>query len=219
MFTWKISRKNFYVISMKNFYFHVHFKVWRWVVRLETMRESWRLHCVTIGPPGGLGGVYSTVIVKSMTHILGCVVDWEKTTDEPIFNGSWESQPTNGSQRILTQYQKLLLGVQTVNLFWPGLFTHTIHTCISVSHGSKLLPPKRRRVQETYLTIIKSRHCLWRSTPSYSWVCHINPPPHPQSFRSLPQSRLWPVRSRSRLHHPHHLPCLLTILPFSGLLL
>ena len=30
---------------------------------------------------------------------LGLVVGWEKTTDEPIFNGSWERRPTNGSNR------------------------------------------------------------------------------------------------------------------------
>jgi hypothetical protein len=29
-------------------------------------------------------------------------VGWEKTTEEPMFNGSGVSQPTNGSQRILT---------------------------------------------------------------------------------------------------------------------
>jgi len=33
---------------------------------------------------------------------LGSTIGWEKATDEPMFNGSGERQPTNGSQRILT---------------------------------------------------------------------------------------------------------------------
>ena len=42
-------------------------KVWRWAVRQETMKESWKRHSITVGGPGGLVFFYK-VIIKSMTH-------------------------------------------------------------------------------------------------------------------------------------------------------
>jgi hypothetical protein len=54
----------------------------------------------------GTRTVYARECTLSLFHgpdnLLDVDVGWEKSTDEPIFNGSWEREPTNGSQRILT---------------------------------------------------------------------------------------------------------------------
>ncbi len=47
-------------------------------------------------------------------YVLGLYVGREKATDEPMFNGSEESQPTNGSQRILTVSK---IGYEVSNLW------------------------------------------------------------------------------------------------------
>jgi hypothetical protein len=39
--------------------------VWTWVVRQETMSESWKHHSITVDAPGG-GGVFLPGIIKSM---------------------------------------------------------------------------------------------------------------------------------------------------------
>ena len=92
-----------------------------------------------------------------------------------------------------------LWGVQSVNLFWPILFTHSFYTCITVSltvlstvlsHGSKLLQTKQGPHWKNFNEEESSQVIL------FLLVCDLN----------LPQSSLWPDWSLSRLHHPHHLP-------------
>ena len=71
---------------------------------------------------------------------LGVHVGWEKTTDEPMFNGSGESQPMNGSQRILT-VSKIVYGVSrlwtTFDLWYLHMsFTH-VSQCLIVRNVYK----------------------------------------------------------------------------------
>ncbi len=87
-----------------------------------------------------------------------------------------------------------LLGVQSVNLFRSILFTHTIHTCISVSHGSKLLPKKLRLVT-TFKKLIEEES---------SQVIVSDFPPRQMKYR--------PLQCPMKNHRP--LQCL--ILPVSG---
>ena len=58
--------------------------------------------------------------------------------------------------------------------------------------------PKERDVNRTYI--------LAGSPPAPS-VQLVHPPTHPQSFPTLPQSRVTSQISLYRLEHCHHLPC------------
>jgi hypothetical protein len=57
--------------------------------------------------------------------VLGLDVGWEKATDEPIFNGSWERQPTNGSQRIFT-VSKIGYGVSRLRTSFDLYYLHML---------------------------------------------------------------------------------------------
>ena len=54
-------------------------------------------------------------------------VGWENTTDEPIFNGSWERQPTNESQRILT-VSRIGYGVSSLRTSFDLYYLHMLCT-------------------------------------------------------------------------------------------
>jgi hypothetical protein len=43
--------------------------VWRWTTRQETMRESWKLHSITVGAPGG--GVFLPSHNKILDKLVG----------------------------------------------------------------------------------------------------------------------------------------------------
>ncbi len=64
--------------------------------------------------------IFFPVLLLKLSLDLGMHVGWEKATDEPMFIGSGERQPTKGSQRISTDLDYIknrLRGVEPVNLF------------------------------------------------------------------------------------------------------
>jgi hypothetical protein len=69
------------------------------------------------------------------------------SSGSPLEEGRYLIWGEAADERISTDLDCInnqLWVVQTVNVFWPMICTHTIYTCISVSHGSKLLQTKQR---------------------------------------------------------------------------
>ncbi len=93
---------------------------WRWVVRLETMRERWRRHCVTVSPvksPGGWCLFYPLwTMIKSMTHtyISHHFSLFVLITTNPLTTGISGFQGISGDQTVTQWLPPFVLIVPSV---------------------------------------------------------------------------------------------------------
>ncbi len=115
-----------------------------------------------------------------------------------------------------------LLCVQPVSLFWRILFTHTIHTCISGSHGSKLLPTKRRPRSRNLSGKNQVNSLSVTVHPTSPWVCHLNRleapggsnrwgHPNSQSLANLPIGTTTVLRQYRLLWIDEYVICILPV--------